>query len=287
MNLICPQHTRRVPSLPLLFTLPFVLALDSHGTLASAETSGPAAGGGTPMKTIGVIGGIGPQATMDFETRVHRVAQRLVEPHYNAGYPPLIVYYHRRPPIVVGEDGMPISPLRIDPDLMNAAAHIGPLVDFLVITSNGAHRVAGEIERASGRPVLSMVARVVEEVGRRKWSRVGLMTLGRPAVYAEPLERHGIAYETLDEARQAALDRAIFAVMEGREGESAKRVAREALASRRTPGVVGGNLGCSELPFLVEPTVAEADLINPIELLAEAAVALAIRPASSAGFGKR
>jgi aspartate/glutamate racemase len=51
--------------------------------------------------------------------------------------------------------------------------------------------------------------------------------------------------------------------------------------------VDGVILGCSELPFLVEPTVAEADLINPIELLAEAAVALAIRPASSAGFGKR
>ena len=39
--------------------------------------------GGTTMKTIGVIGGIGPQATMDFEARVHRVAQRRIPPHFN------------------------------------------------------------------------------------------------------------------------------------------------------------------------------------------------------------
>ena len=33
---------------------------------------------GTVMKTIGVLGGLGPQATMDFEARVHAAAQRLI-----------------------------------------------------------------------------------------------------------------------------------------------------------------------------------------------------------------
>ena len=33
---------------------------------------------GTVMKTIGVPGGLGPQATMDFEARVHAAAQRLI-----------------------------------------------------------------------------------------------------------------------------------------------------------------------------------------------------------------
>src|SRR5262245_10165558 len=105
MNMIRSQHPRFAPSLPLFLTLPLVLGLASNGLIPSAATSGHAALGGVPMKTIGVIGGIGPQATMDFETRVHRVAQRLVEPHYNSGYPPLVVYYHRRPPVIVGADG--------------------------------------------------------------------------------------------------------------------------------------------------------------------------------------
>jgi aspartate/glutamate racemase len=30
------------------------------------------------MKTVGVLGGLGPQATMEFESRVHRVAQQRI-----------------------------------------------------------------------------------------------------------------------------------------------------------------------------------------------------------------
>jgi aspartate/glutamate racemase len=41
------------------------------------------------MKTIGVLGGIGPQATMDFEQRLHQAPQRLIPRRGNSGYPPL------------------------------------------------------------------------------------------------------------------------------------------------------------------------------------------------------
>ena len=40
------------------------------------------------MKTFGVLGGLGPQATTDFEARVHHVAQRLIPQYLNTGYPP-------------------------------------------------------------------------------------------------------------------------------------------------------------------------------------------------------
>jgi aspartate racemase len=64
------------------------------------------------MQTIGVLGGLGPQATMDFEARVHQVAQRLIPPRGNSGYPPMVVYYHRRPPFVMSAGGTrPALPL--------------------------------------------------------------------------------------------------------------------------------------------------------------------------------
>ncbi len=59
------------------------------------------------MKTIGVLGGLGPQATMDFEQRVHHVAQGLVPPQGNSGYPPMVVYYCRHPPVLVDATGHP------------------------------------------------------------------------------------------------------------------------------------------------------------------------------------
>ena len=262
---------------PLLLTVPLV-ASHAKGRPEAERPASPRA----PIRTIGVIGGIGPQATMDFEMRLHRVSQQSIDPFFNSGYPSLVVYYHRRPPVVIGEDGLAIQPVRIDLELLQAAARIGPMVDFLVITSNGAHRVAPDIERAAGRPVLSMVDRVVDEVERRKWKRVGLLTLGPPAIYAEPLGRHGIAFETLDEARQKALDRAIFTVMEGREDDATRRVARDALADLRRRGVDGVIVGCTELPFLLDAIDGRRDLINPIQILAEAAVEFATRPGAGA-----
>jgi hypothetical protein len=77
------------------------------------------------VKTIGVLGGFGPQATMDFEARVHRVAQRLIPPRWNAGYPPMVVYYCRHAPFIVTDEGVPRLPLRPDPRLLEAAKLLG------------------------------------------------------------------------------------------------------------------------------------------------------------------
>ena len=261
----------------LLTMLALAVSIDPGVRSAQASAQGPATDGSSRMhmRTIGVVGGIGPQATMDFEARVHRVAQQRLKPHLNNSYPPMVVYYHRRPPFVTGEDSMPTLPMTIDPQLREALARMGPQVDFLVITSNGAHKLADQMERAAGRPVLSMVDRVVEEVRRRNWKKVGVLTLGRPTVYTQHLDRLGIGHVALGEAQQKQLDQVIFGVMEGREDESAQRVAHEALAAVRNAGVDGVILGCTELPFLIRPSGAEADLINPIQLLAEAAVELA------------
>ncbi len=79
----------------------------------------------------------------------------------------------------------------------------------------------------------------VEEVRRRQWKRVGVLGFGDPVIYTERLGRLGIACATADAGWRTSLDGAVFRRMEGRDDvESA----------------------------------AAADLINPVQLLAEAAV---------------
>ena len=224
------------------------------------------------MKTIGVLGGIGPQATMDFEVRLHRESQRRITPRMNGGYPPMIVYYHRRPPVIVGDDGLHREPIEADPELLRAAGRLGGTADFLVITANGAHLVQDEIERAAGKRVLSMIDVTLDEVQRKGWARVGVLGLGDPIVYTRRLDALGIRHETLDPERRPPLNQAIFRVMEGREDDAGRRLAREAverLRGRQPDGVI---LGCTELPFLLGAHAEGADLLNPLQLLAESAV---------------
>jgi hypothetical protein len=158
----------------------------------TGQTTGDAAPRGeserrvpSPMKTIGVLGGLGPQATMDFEQRLHRAPQRVIPPHLNGGYPPTVVWYCRHPPILIKEDGRPLLPLRPDPRLLEAAGRLGQVADFLVIPSNTPHALQPEIERAAGKRVMSMVGATIDEVRRRGWTRVGIAALGEPAFYTE------------------------------------------------------------------------------------------------------
>ena len=230
------------------------------------------------MKTIGVLGGLGPQATIDFETRLHAVSQRLIPQQGNYGYPPMVVYYVRNAPMIVGEDFKPIFPIQPDPRLLEAAQKVGALSDFLVITANGPHILQEEIEAASGVKILSMIAVTLDEVRRRGSSRVGVLAFGEPLVYQRPLEQIGIAYEILPEDRRARLDQAVVAVWEGRDGAPERETAREAVAWLRGRSVDGVILGCTELPVLLSEIESDPDLINPTQLLAEAAVRKAIDP---------
>ena len=229
------------------------------------------------MKRIGVLGGISPQATMDFEARVHRVAQRMIAQDWNRGYPPMVVWYHRRLPVRLALDGRPVVPMEVDPQLVEAAGWLGKVVDLLVIPCNSAHVGLPAIAAAAGRPVLSMIDVTIDEVVRRRWTRPGVLGFnGPPRVYLEPLEQRGVQCTTIDAALQARLDGGIRAVMEGREGGAEAAAASDAVGSLRAAGVDGVVLGCTEIPLLLGEASEARDLVNPLALLAEATVRVAI-----------
>src|SRR4030095_13312865 len=107
------------------------------------------------MKRIGVLGGISPQATMDFEARLHPVAQRAIRKYGTRGCPPRVVWSHRRLPVRVGQDERPVVPMEVDPQLVEAAAWLGKVVDFIVISCNSAHLGVRAISAGGGCPALS------------------------------------------------------------------------------------------------------------------------------------
>ncbi|GIV97510.1 MAG: aspartate racemase [Herpetosiphonaceae bacterium] len=228
------------------------------------------------MKTIGVLGGLGPQATMDFEARIHRVSQQRIPQHANTGYPPMIVYYCRHAPILLDDDGSPYHPLRPDPRLLDAAKQLGQLVDVLVITSNTPHLFEAEIAQAAGRPLLNMIDLTLQEVQRRRWRRVGVLGLHDPVFYTRPLVQLGIGVEVLNKDERAPLDAAIIALMEGRSGPEATVVARQALQTLRDRAVDGIILGCTEIPLLLNEEANAPDLIDPLQLLTDAALEYAL-----------
>jgi aspartate racemase len=141
------------------------------------------------------------------------------------------------------------------------------------------------LEEASGREVLSMIDLTLEEVKRRGWRRVGVTTFVQPNIYSEPLQRMGLECVTLPDDIQKRLDKGIHATDEGKHGPEEHGAALDAVNWLRAQGTDGIILGCTEVPLMLQPVPGEAnqvdeadapDLINPAQLLAEAAVRYAI-----------
>jgi aspartate racemase len=229
------------------------------------------------MKTIGVFGGLGPQATMDFEARVHRASQAMIPQKSNSGYPPMVVYFYRAAPIMLDENHVPILPLKPDPRMFEAVAKLRGMADFFVIPSNTPHLYREELEKAAGCPLLSIIETTLAEVERRGLKRVGVVGYGDPKVYTEPMKARGVATETLASQEEldlrARIDDAIRSLMEGRMNPEVPAMVRKAIELVRARNVEAIILACSELPLLLGSYAEEAvDLINPTQLLAEAAV---------------
>jgi aspartate racemase len=230
------------------------------------------------MKTIGILGGLGPQATIDFEQRFHRAAQRLASSQSDVAYPPLVSWFFRELPVLLPADGSTPAELPpVNPRLLEAARALGGHVDFLAIPSNGVHLWQAEIEAAAGRPVVSMVDAVVAEVRRRGCRHVGLVDF-RPAawgVYPPRLEQHGLSWVELPSRYRDTLAGVMRAVNAGRNGDAEEAQLRLAIALLRARHADAIILACTEFPLALGGSL-EPELINPAELLAEAAVRAAI-----------
>ena len=189
----------------------------------------------------------------------------------------MVVYYCRFVPHAAPRSGPLPMRLRAHPDLLSAASQLGHLVDFIVVTSNFVHLFESEIEQAAGRELLSMVDLTLAEVARRAWRNVGVLGFGDPLVYTDPLLAMHVRSETIDGDLRSRLDTAIDHVMEGRADDDDADAAREALAALRTRKLDGIIIGCTEIPLLLGNTARAPDLLDPLQLLAEAAVEHAIR----------
>ncbi len=160
--------------------------------------------------------------------------------------------------------------------LLDAARKFAGWADFIVIPSNAPHFFQDRIEEVSGLKVLSMIDITLQEVQRRQIKKVGVIGMGEPRVYHMPLDRMSIPHVTITSELRDRLDKSILSVMAGTDGPQEEAIAQEALAVLRAQDADGIILGCTEIPLLLKEHAHAPNLINPLELLAEAAVRYAI-----------
>ena len=223
-------------------------------------------------KTVGVIGGMGPEATVDFLRRiVSKTPARDDAEH-------LHVMVDNNPKIPsriaaliegTGEDPTPAL-CRMAQGLQTQGA------DFLVMPCNTAHYYLPSIARAVRIPMLDMIQLAIARLagGPR---RVGL--LASPAVrlvglYKARMEQAGLEAVFPDQDHEAKLLAVIRAVKAGDHGHAHQHDYLAVARHLREAGAEALLVACTELSVLAPPG-SDGRVVDALDVLVEATIATA------------
>jgi aspartate racemase len=249
---------------------------------ASRATEVPATVSATDIpRTVGILGGMGPEATVDLMRRVIAATPAADD----ADHIPMLVDNNPQVPsrvaaLIAGTGPSP-APVLMDMALRLEAAG----ARFLAMPCNTAHHYHREVAAAVRIPFLDMVAlaaqRAAAAVGHG--GKVGLLAssaLEKISLYEAPMAALGLQLIYPQPPRQAALMDLIGAVKAGK-ADAARRGAFSAAA--QDVAYAGAELlliACTELSVIAADLHSDLPAIDASQVLAEAVVATALSPAA-------
>jgi aspartate racemase len=226
-------------------------------------------------KTVGVLGGMGPDATVDFMSKVIRMTAaesdqdhiRMLVDH-NPKVPNRQLAIRNNDPAVGRE--LAAMALRLE----NAGA------DFLVMPCNAAHAFLEPIRNATAIPFISIIDVCIEEIANASPSarKVGVLAtdgLLQAGLFQDALVRDDRAPILPADGDLRQLMTAIHAIKAGDTGEAVRKtmaVLARALAEAGAEIVIAG---CTEIPLVLGADDLPVPLVASTDVLARRTVELA------------
>jgi len=219
-------------------------------------------------KILGVLGGMGPAATVAFLARV----QALTPAEGDADHIRVLMDMNPQVP------DRNRTPDQAETVLGEMAARLRDAgAEIIAMPCNTAHAQGAGI-RAAGLPFIDMIAETTAAVvatlsAKGGTKRVGILaTPGGEALYTAALTAAGLEPVMLDGADREAFMARVYGVKAGDMGESArKRMAQlaAALVARGAEVVIAG---CTEVPLLLSAADVTVPLVDSAEVLAQVCV---------------
>jgi aspartate racemase len=213
---------------------------------------------------LGVLGGMGPAATLEFLTRVQAYTPAKRDQDH----------------IRVIADINPEAPDRNVPGTQAgvvlaemAGALQGAGAQVLAMPCNTAHAHASLIQRASGLPLIDMIDLGAEAAQRSGAMRAGVLgTKGALKLYREYLAARAMGLVTLPQDSQDAFMETIYRIKAGDRSEEIRLEMQGYAAELKGLGADILIAGCTEAPLVMSKGDTRLEMIDPGDLLARRAV---------------
>lgn len=219
-------------------------------------------------KSIGVIGGMGPQATGEFYSLLLAKSANEYGVAANDEYPEVVIDSVPVPDFISNTASLSLARRT----LMDRVIRLNDFgVGQICIACNTAHILLPDLRRVSHVPVVSIMEEVHRRIKSLKYRRIGL--LATPVTYNSGLynllksNNTSLIIPSPDE--QEMIERFIRAVIAGKPIEYLKRgivsFGHAFVSAHKLDAVV---LGCTELP-LIFPRNVPAEVIDTLDVLAD------------------
>ncbi len=225
------------------------------------------------MKTAGMIGGLGPESTIDYY-RAIIARYRARKP--DGSYPALLINS-----LDVNKGIAMLDGGRMDELAAYVAEGVAVLAragaTFGFISANTPHIVFDEVQRRSDIPLLSIVRATAERARALGLQNVGLLGTGftmRASFYPDEFRRAGIAIATPNEAEKKFIhEKYLGELLVGRFlPQTREEILRIAERMRKEDGAQAMILAGTELPLLLRETNSDLQFLDTTEIHVEAVV---------------
>jgi aspartate racemase len=225
------------------------------------------------MKKIGIIGGMGPMATVDLFSKITMLTQaKSDQEHIHILVDSNTAIPDRTKAILEGgEDPVP--------EMVRSALSLEAMgADVLLMSCNTAHYFYDRIKQFTHVSILNMIEETAREAKRRKISCVGLLaTEGtcRTEIYDKAFKAQGIkVLKPEGQLEQSIMDLIYKGVKAGCTDYPLDDVYK-VLAELKKQGAEVFILGCTELPLAFQMYGIKEEIIDPTEVLARKVVTFA------------
>ncbi len=224
------------------------------------------------MKTVGIIGGLGPETTSEFYSEISFSCQKKDK----TNRPPILIY---SVPIsyAVEEDAIARAKgeNRLIPLLIDAAKRLEKAgADFLVMPCNSLHEFINEIRNSVKIPALSIVEETTKFLKKEGIAKVGIIstsiTLDKK-LYESSFISNSIIQVKPDDFQQAKIGKIIHNLVFNRQNNKNRDELIDIIDDFETKGVNHVILACTDLQLLI-PQHSKLKIFDTMKIFADATV---------------
>jgi len=225
-----------------------------------------------PEKIMGILGGMGPEATIDLFYKIIKFTPAEKDQDH------LRIIIDNNPKIpdrtaaILGKGEDPLPALQESARKLEKAG-----ADFIIIPCNTAHYFLPLIRESVKIPILNMIEETAKET-QKKFSliqKVGLLAsigIYKTEIYHQHFKKFNIEVISPEEKDKEEVMKAIYAVKAGDLSEGIKRNIIKIAQKLIDKGAEVIIAGCTEIPLILKEGDVSVPLIDPTQVLAKVAV---------------